>query len=313
MAAERETVDRLIAHHLADRIGATFEGGSPASPGPGCSSSSTRPAPTVSCRPRRSGPTTIASTSAPRHAWRAHRRDLSARRQGAREARRGGTGRRRAALRARLRRRFTGKGRGPRKGPPGTAPAWRKKAGSPTPRPKSGKAPTRAHERPKGSAMDHESPRDDRRRAGPVRRDGRGFLGPLPGLRPGRLFGRFLKVVDPCQACGAELHHHRADDLPPYLVIFIVGHLVGYGILTTETRLESADVGAPRGLAGADARPVRSPCCSPSRRCRWAAIRVRHAWFRRRPYARAHRRQGRRAGDRHQGAEHHGSAHLRGA
>ena len=26
MAAERDTVDRLIAHHLADRIGATFEG-----------------------------------------------------------------------------------------------------------------------------------------------------------------------------------------------------------------------------------------------------------------------------------------------
>jgi len=26
MAAERETIDRLIAHHLADRIGATFEG-----------------------------------------------------------------------------------------------------------------------------------------------------------------------------------------------------------------------------------------------------------------------------------------------
>src|SRR6202021_2117880 len=26
MAAERETVDRLIAHHLADRIGATFTG-----------------------------------------------------------------------------------------------------------------------------------------------------------------------------------------------------------------------------------------------------------------------------------------------
>src|SRR5690606_21961756 len=26
MAAERETVDRLIAHHLADRVGATFSG-----------------------------------------------------------------------------------------------------------------------------------------------------------------------------------------------------------------------------------------------------------------------------------------------
>jgi ribonuclease R len=26
MAAERETIDRLIAHHLADRVGATFQG-----------------------------------------------------------------------------------------------------------------------------------------------------------------------------------------------------------------------------------------------------------------------------------------------
>ena len=51
---------------------------------------------------------------------------------------------------------------------------------------------------------------------------------PLPGLRRGRLFGRFLKVVDRCEACGTELHHHRADDLPPYLVILIVGHLVGW-------------------------------------------------------------------------------------
>ena len=50
MKAERETIDRLIAHFLADRIGATFEGTSPASPAPGCSSSSTRPAPTVSFR-----------------------------------------------------------------------------------------------------------------------------------------------------------------------------------------------------------------------------------------------------------------------
>ena len=26
MAAERETIDRLIAYHLADKVGATFEG-----------------------------------------------------------------------------------------------------------------------------------------------------------------------------------------------------------------------------------------------------------------------------------------------
>ena len=67
---------------------------------------------------------------------------------------------------------------------------------------------------------------------------GRGFLGRCPACNRGRLFGRFLKVADHCDACGTEFHHHRADDLPPYLVIFLVGHLIGYGILMTETRLE---------------------------------------------------------------------------
>ena len=66
----------------------------------------------------------------------------------------------------------------------------------------------------------------------------RGFVGRCPACAKGRLFGRFLKVADRCEACGTEFHHHRADDLPPYLVIFLVGHLVGYGILMTETRLE---------------------------------------------------------------------------
>lgn len=66
----------------------------------------------------------------------------------------------------------------------------------------------------------------------------RGFIGHCPACDKGRLFGRYLKVVDRCEACGTELHHHRADDLPPYLVIFIVGHLIGYGILMTETKME---------------------------------------------------------------------------
>ena len=66
----------------------------------------------------------------------------------------------------------------------------------------------------------------------------RGFVGHCPACDKGRLFGRFLKVVDRCEACGTEFHHHRADDLPPYLVIFIVGHLIGYGILMTETKME---------------------------------------------------------------------------
>ncbi|HEX8662559.1 MAG TPA: DUF983 domain-containing protein [Beijerinckiaceae bacterium] len=67
----------------------------------------------------------------------------------------------------------------------------------------------------------------------------RGFFGRCPACGEGRLFGRFLKVADACPACGAELHHHRADDLPPYLVILIVAHLVGWGILTAETRFDT--------------------------------------------------------------------------
>lgn len=66
----------------------------------------------------------------------------------------------------------------------------------------------------------------------------RGFMCHCPACNRGRLFRRFLKVVDSCEACGTEFHHHRADDLPPYLVIFIVGHLIGYGILMAETKLE---------------------------------------------------------------------------
>ncbi len=71
-------------------------------------------------------------------------------------------------------------------------------------------------------------------RTGLIRAMGRGFLGRCPHCGEGRIFGRFLKVRPACEACGLELHHHRADDLPPYLVIFIVAHLVGYLILELE-------------------------------------------------------------------------------
>jgi uncharacterized protein (DUF983 family) len=47
-----------------------------------------------------------------------------------------------------------------------------------------------------------------------------------------------LKVSDECPVCRTEFHHHRADDLPPYLVIFVVAHIVGYGILVAETDYE---------------------------------------------------------------------------
>jgi uncharacterized protein (DUF983 family) len=54
----------------------------------------------------------------------------------------------------------------------------------------------------------------------------RGFLGRCPNCGEGKMFRKFLKVVDRCEVCGEELHHHRADDAPAYFVIAIVGHVV---------------------------------------------------------------------------------------
>ena len=50
---------------------------------------------------------------------------------------------------------------------------------------------------------------------GAVEATRRGLMGRCPACGEGRLFSRFLKVVDACPACGAELHHHRADDSRP--------------------------------------------------------------------------------------------------
>ena len=54
----------------------------------------------------------------------------------------------------------------------------------------------------------------------------RGFRGRCPAGGEGRLFRAFVKVADRCSVCGEDLHHHRADDFPAYLTIFIVGHVV---------------------------------------------------------------------------------------
>jgi uncharacterized protein (DUF983 family) len=53
-----------------------------------------------------------------------------------------------------------------------------------------------------------------------------GFRARCPRCGVGRLFSSFLGAVHQCAECGEEMHHHRADDLPAYLVIVIVGHIV---------------------------------------------------------------------------------------
>lgn len=62
----------------------------------------------------------------------------------------------------------------------------------------------------------------------------RGFTCSCPACGKGRMFGRYLKVADSCSVCGEELHHHRADDAPPYFTMFIVGHIVIPLVLVVE-------------------------------------------------------------------------------
>jgi len=55
---------------------------------------------------------------------------------------------------------------------------------------------------------------------------GRGFMGRCPACGKSHLFNGYLRVVSDCTACGAPLGLARADDIPPYFTIFIVGHVV---------------------------------------------------------------------------------------
>ena len=63
----------------------------------------------------------------------------------------------------------------------------------------------------------------------------RGFRGRCPRCGEGKLFRAFLKVDNNCSVCNLDFTPHRADDLPAYLVIVIVGHLLVPVILWIET------------------------------------------------------------------------------
>ncbi len=54
----------------------------------------------------------------------------------------------------------------------------------------------------------------------------RGFRGRCPECGKGAMFRAYLKVNDTCPVCHEELHHQRADDMPPYVTMFIVAHVV---------------------------------------------------------------------------------------
>jgi len=47
-----------------------------------------------------------------------------------------------------------------------------------------------------------------------------------PNCGESELFEGFTTVKKSCDNCSEEFFHHRADDLPPYLIILIVGHVM---------------------------------------------------------------------------------------
>jgi uncharacterized protein (DUF983 family) len=55
-----------------------------------------------------------------------------------------------------------------------------------------------------------------------------------PNCGERKLFTSYLKVAEHCPACGEALHHHRADDAPPYFTMFIVGHIILSLLMTVE-------------------------------------------------------------------------------
>jgi len=61
-----------------------------------------------------------------------------------------------------------------------------------------------------------------------------GLKGNCPACGKGRIFKSFLRVVDACPECSAPLGAVRADDVPPYFTILIVGHLIVPAMLWLE-------------------------------------------------------------------------------
>lgn len=62
----------------------------------------------------------------------------------------------------------------------------------------------------------------------------RGLLRRCPNCGVGKSFKGYVKVADSCSHCNEPLGHIRADDIPPYFTILIVGHIIVPSILYLE-------------------------------------------------------------------------------
>ena len=62
----------------------------------------------------------------------------------------------------------------------------------------------------------------------------RGLMGHCPNCGKGAMFKGYTTVSDSCPSCGEVLSHQRADDFPPYITMFITGHVVVAAMLLVE-------------------------------------------------------------------------------
>ncbi|GAC1348459.1 MAG: hypothetical protein NVSMB18_36720 [Acetobacteraceae bacterium] len=93
---------------------------------------------------------------------------------------------------------------------------------------------------------------------------GRGLMGRCPACGQTHAFNGYLRVVPECVVCGAPLGRVRADDAPPYFVIFAVGHIIVPLLFWMETSLHPplwvhAAIWLPTSLilAAALLRPIK--------------------------------------------------------
>jgi uncharacterized protein (DUF983 family) len=64
----------------------------------------------------------------------------------------------------------------------------------------------------------------------------RGLALRCPNCGRGRLFARYLTVRSPCEVCGTDNNIYPSDDFPPYLTIFLSGHIVIPLFVVTDSR-----------------------------------------------------------------------------
>ncbi len=58
----------------------------------------------------------------------------------------------------------------------------------------------------------------------------RGLRCKCPRCGEGSVFKGYLKVRPECGACGLDLTPQRADDGPAYVIILLVGHIIGFAL-----------------------------------------------------------------------------------